>query len=111
MITVAIAGLGAIGMRVARALDTGEIEGMRLTAVSARDRDRAAQRVADFGSPPDIMALEDLAAHADIVVECAPKAVFQALAESVIEAGKTFMPLSVGALLDHMDLIDRARQT
>ena len=111
MITVAIAGLGAIGMRVARALDTGDIEGMRLTAVSARDRDRAAQRVADFGTPPDIMALEDLAAHADSVVECAPKAVFQALAESVIEAGKTFMPLSVGALLDHMDLIDRARQT
>lgn len=111
MITVAIAGLGAIGMRVARALDGGEIEGMRLVAVSARDRARAAGRVADFSDPPEVVGLEDLAARADIVIECAPKAVFEPLARSVIEAGRIFMPLSVGALLDHMDLIDRARAT
>lgn len=111
MTTVAIAGLGAIGMRVARALDAGEIPGMRLTAVSARDRVRAAERVADFATPPEVVALEDLAARADIVVEGAPKAVFEPLARSVIEAGRIFMPLSVGALLDHMDLVDRAKQT
>lgn len=111
MITVAIAGLGAIGMRVARALDTGEIAGMRLTAVSANDKGRARERVAGFATPPKVVALEALAAEADIIVEGAPKAVFEPLARSVIDAGRIFMPLSVGALLDHMDLVDRARES
>ncbi|MEM7508646.1 MAG: aspartate dehydrogenase [Pseudomonadota bacterium] len=110
-LTVAIAGLGAIGMRVARALDKGEIEGMRLSAVSARDQAAAAARVADFAVPPQVMAAEDLAAHSDIVIECAPKAIFAELAASVIDAGKVFVPLSVGALLDRMGLVDRARET
>ena len=74
---VGIAGLGAIGMRLARALDGGEIPGMRLAAVSASDLDRAARRVADFAAPPMAVVAEDLAAHADIVVECAPKAIFE----------------------------------
>lgn len=108
---VAIAGLGAIGMRVAVALDTGQIEGMRLTAVSAKDLARARERVAAFAAPPGVVALDELAEMADIVIECAPKAVFEPLARSVIEAGRIFMPLSVGALLDHMDLVDRARET
>jgi len=108
---VAIAGLGAIGMRLARALDQGEITDMTLTAVSARDRESAAGRVADFAAPPQIVAIEDLAAQADIVVECAPRAVFEPLARSVIGAGRIFVPLSVGAMLDHMDLVDGARRT
>ena len=111
MLKVAIAGLGAIGMRVARALDGGETPGMVVTAVAASDRERAAARVADFANPPEVVLLEDLASRADIVVEGAPKAVFEPLARSVIEAGRIFMPLSVGALLDHMDLVDRARET
>ncbi len=41
---VGVAGLGAIGMTVARRLDEG-IAGLVLTAVSARDHDRARRRV------------------------------------------------------------------
>ncbi|MEM9141218.1 MAG: aspartate dehydrogenase [Pseudomonadota bacterium] len=108
---VAICGLGAIGMAVARALDKGEIEGMRLTAVSANDKDRARSRVADFAAAPDVVDATDLAAHADIVIECAPKAIFVPLAKSVVEAGKIFMPLSCGVLLGNMDLIDTAKRT
>ena len=50
--TVAIAGLGAIGMRVAKALDSG-VEGLVLTAVSARDLKNAEQRVSEFSRPPE----------------------------------------------------------
>lgn len=110
-LTVGIAGLGAIGMKVARTLDRGEIAGMALAAVSARDLDRATVRVADFHAPPRVVGAEDLAAHTDIVIECAPKAIFETLARSAVSAGRIFMPLSVGALLDHMDLVDRARET
>ncbi|MEM8793186.1 MAG: aspartate dehydrogenase [Pseudomonadota bacterium] len=110
-ITVAIAGLGAIGMRVARALDTGEIPSMRLAAVAAGNRERAVDRVAGFAAPPRVADAGELAQHADIVIEVAPKSIFVPLAQSVIEAGKVFMPLSCGALLDHMELVDRAKET
>ena len=108
-LTVAIAGLGAIGLDVARALDAG-IPGLTLAAVSARDAARARSRVAEFRAPPAIVALDALAA-ADIVVEAAPAAIFDAIAEPAIEAGRILVPLSAGALLPRMHLVERARQT
>ena len=108
---VAVAGLGAIGLRVARALDLGEINGMALSAVSARDQERAAMKLENFRQRPRVCNLNELAANADVIVECVPAAHFREVAEPAISAGRTFMPLSVGALLTHMDLIERAEQT
>jgi aspartate dehydrogenase len=48
---------------------------------------------------------------ADLVVECVPAAAFREVAEPTVRAGRLFMPLSVGALLEHMDLIELARST
>ncbi|MEO8716146.1 MAG: aspartate dehydrogenase [Acetobacteraceae bacterium] len=107
--TVAIAGLGAIGLPLARALDAG-VDGLRLVAVAANDTERARARVAGFRAPPRIVGLTDLA-EADIVVEAAPAAVFEPIAAPAIEAGRLFIPASVGALLARMHLIDRARET
>jgi aspartate dehydrogenase len=109
-LTVGIGGLGAIGLAVAAALDRG-IEGLRLVAVSARDRPAAAARIAGFGAPVPVVGLADLAALADIVVECVPASAFSEIAEAAIDAGRIFMPLSVGALLPRLDLIDRAKAT
>src|SRR5205823_6717413 len=99
---VAIAGFGAIGAVVARRLDQG-MDGLVLAAVSARDRQAAEQRQAGFRKRVPVLALDELAERADIVVECAPAAVFREVAEPVLKAGRIFMPLSVGALLRHMD--------
>lgn len=110
MTKVAIGSLGTIGLRVAKRLDDG-IEGLSLSAVSANNQDAAKEKIQGFKQPPPVLALAELHAHADIVVECAPAAVFREIAEPVIEAGKRFMPLSVGALLSHWDLVDRAAQT
>lgn len=110
MTNVAIGSLGTIGLRVAKRLDDG-IEGLSLTAVSANNREAASKKTESFKQAPQVIALGELAAHADIIVECAPAAVFREIAEPVIEAGKRFMPLSVGALLSHWDLVDRAAQT
>ncbi len=107
---VAIGGLGAIGGHLARALDAG-VEGLRLTAVAARDQDKARQTIAGFRNPPTLVALADLAEHADVVVEAAPAAVFETIAESAIARGRIFVPSSVGALLPRMHLLDRARET
>lgn len=108
---VAIAGFGAIGLKVARCLDAGEIPNMELSAVAARDQEKLKRNLADFRKPPMILPLDRLAEQADIVVECAPKAVFAKIATAAINNGCTFIPLSVGALLDNMELIDRARET
>jgi aspartate dehydrogenase len=111
MITVGICGLGAIGMRVAQAIDAGNIEGLRLVAVSARDIARAQARVAALSSPPPVVPAERLAELAEVVVECAPAAAFDSVARPAIEAGRTLLTVSVAALIERMDLAERARET
>ncbi|MDA0655429.1 MAG: aspartate dehydrogenase [Proteobacteria bacterium] len=110
MKTVAIGGLGAIGMRVARAIDAG-IDGLRLSAVSARDVAAAEKRISAFRDPPPVLPLAELAAHADMVVECAPAAFFDEIAVPAIEAGCIFIPCSCGRLIERGALIERARET
>jgi len=107
--TVAIAGLGAIGLPLARALDRG-VDGLSLVAVAVRDRAKAEAALGDFRTPPSLVGLEALAA-ADIVVEAAPAAVFEEIARAAIEAGRILVPASVGALLPRMHLVARAQQT
>lgn len=107
---VAIAGLGAVGWPVVRKLDAG-IEGLALAAVSARRPEQALEKLAALGRPPALVGLEELAALADVVVECVPAAVFDRVARPAIEAGRIFIPISVGALLGRDDLVARARAT
>jgi aspartate dehydrogenase len=109
MQTVAIGGLGAIGLKLARALDRG-VDGLRLVAVSARDQAKAEGNLRGFRAPPRIVSLDRLA-EADIVVEAAPAAVFEQIGRAAIEAGRIFVPASVGALLPRMRLVEYARQT
>ena len=106
-----IGGLGGIGLAVARKVDAGEIEGLTLVAVSARDREKARATVAGFRNPPKIVALGDLAEHADVILEAVPARHFTEIANPAITRGRIFMPLSVGQLLTHMHLIDDAKRT
>ena len=103
---VGIGGCGAIGMTVGRALDGGELPGLRLACVSANNKEAAAERMSDYKSPVPVTGLAELSEHADVVIECAPGAVFRDVAEAAVEQGRIFMPLSCGQLLDHMDLLE-----
>ena len=109
--TVGIGSLGTVGLEVARRIDAGEIDGLTLRAVSARDHARARNRMRGFRSTVEVVAAGELAERADIVVECAPAAVFRDIAEPVVRAGKTLVAISAGALLDHADLVETARAT
>ena len=102
-LSMGLGGFGAIGGALARRLDQG-LPGLRLVAVSARDVARAEERIAELATPVPVVPLAELAALADVVVECAPAAVFRAVAEPAIEAGRIFVPVSVGQLLEHSDL-------
>ena len=108
---VAIGGLGTVGFEVARRIDGGEVHGLALRAVAARDRARARERMRGFRRPVEVVAARRLAGHADIVVECAPAAVYREIAEPAVQAGKILVSISAGALLDHPDLVETARAT
>ncbi len=108
---LAIAGLGAIGLAVARAVDAGAVPGLRLVAASARDHAKAQKAMEGFRWAPRLADLAELAEAADVVVECLPSQQFAAVAGPAVERGRIFMPLSVGALIDHMALVERARAT
>jgi aspartate dehydrogenase len=108
---LAIAGLGTIGLTVAKCVDSGGIEGMTLAAVSARDQQKATERLAGFSRVPELLPLKGLGDAGDVIVECVPAAHFMEVAEPVLSKGKILMPLSVGVLLDHMELVDLARET
>jgi aspartate dehydrogenase len=107
---VGLAGLGAVGLEVARRIEAG-IPGLSLTAVSVRDTEKAKRNLPQVGTSIALLAAEALAQSCDLVVECLPPAMFRAVALSAIEPGKLFMPLSVGQLLENWDLVDRAKQT
>lgn len=109
--TLAIAGLGAIGLKVARMVDAGAVPGITLTAVSAQDEARGRARVAELKSPPAVVGLAELAERADIIIECVPAAVFREVADAAIARGRWFLPLSVGALIANMDLVEKAKAT
>ncbi len=107
---VGLAGLGAVGLGVARRLETG-IPGLVLAAIAVRDPDKARRNLPEAGARIPIMPAEALAQVSDIVVECLPPEMFRKVATSAIEAGKIFMPLSVGQLLENWDLVERTKQT
>jgi aspartate dehydrogenase len=109
-LTVGLGGFGAIGGALARRLDRG-LPGLRLVAVSARDVGRAERRIAALARPVPVVTLAELATLADVVVECAPAAVFREVAEPALGAGRIFVPVSVGQLLEHADLIGLAERT
>ena len=108
-VRVAIAGFGTIGRTVAERLDQG-ISGLRLVAVSARDRKKAAAGIAEFKRQIAVEPLDRLPQLADVIVECLPATVFREIAEGALDAGRTLIAVSGGALLANPDLVERARE-
>jgi aspartate dehydrogenase len=108
---IGIAGLGAVGLDVARRLIDGVIPGMTLTAVAVRDADKARRALPQLGDLVALRTLDTLADDCDVVVECLPPALFREIAIPVIDKGRIFMPLSAAQLLHNSDLVERAKAT
>ena len=106
---VGVAGLGAVGLEVAKRLIAG-VPGLKLTAVAVRDAEKARRGLPQVGESILVRKMAELANDCDIVVECLPPTLFREVALSAIDKGRIFMPLSVAQLLENGDLIERARQ-
>ena len=108
MLAVGIIGYGTVGRVVARALDAG-IDGMRLAAVATGRRDKAAAAMAELAQPVEIMSIAAVAKCCDIVVDCAPKAVFRDIAETALGRGRILVTVSGAGILANPDIEDLAR--
>lgn len=106
---VGVFGFGTIGRAVAARLDEG-IAGLKLAAVTSRDRDKAAAAMQGLREPVPVVSSEELVDRADVIVECAPAAVFDEVARAAIEHGRIFVPLSGGCLLRSPELIELAAE-
>ena len=107
---VGIAGLGAIGRAIAVRLHRDEVHGATLAAVSSGDKAKAETYLKSIGSNAPVVSLEELARLSDLVIECAPSAVFRDIAVPALSAGKQLMALSAGQILPNPDLIELAKQ-
>jgi aspartate dehydrogenase len=107
---IGLAGLGAVGLDVARRLIAG-VPGLTLAAVAVRDADKARRALPEIGDTIALRKATVLADDCDVVVECLPPALFREVAISAIDKGCVFMPLSIAQLLENPDLIERAKKT
>ena len=104
---VGLAGLGGVGETVAKALLAG-VPGLTLAAVSVREEARARAKLPGYTGA--FVAPEALGETCDVVVEGLPPALFRSVAVPTLERGRLFMPLSVGQLLEHWDLVALAEE-
>ncbi len=95
---IGIAGLGAIGSAVARALTSEKgIGNMRLECIS----DPYAKN--HFGV--DKVSFEELTERSDLIIECLPAATVPELTKVVFAAGKDILFISAAALLNYPHIL------
>ena len=107
---IGIVGCGAIGRALLRAGDAGNL-GVPIAGVTSRTASTARDFLATLVSPPPYLDLPDLVENSSLMVETAGGHVVPSLAEAAFGAGKDLMVISVGALLEHPEVIERARAT
>jgi aspartate dehydrogenase len=106
---VGLAGFGSVGRYLAAKFDEGALPGAELTAVSARDLDRARGNVSRLRNcAPSVVPLAELPDHADIIVECATAEAFPQVARTILERGRTLIALSAGGVPAFPDIAEFA---
>jgi aspartate dehydrogenase len=110
MKSIGVVGCGAIGQALLKAADAGKLS-PRVAGVASRTETTAREFLATLKNPPRYLPLAELIAASELIVEAAGGAVVPNLAKEVFAAGKDLMIISVGALLDHPEVIETARRT
>jgi aspartate dehydrogenase len=110
MKSIGIVGCGAIGKALVRAVEDGKLL-VRVAGVTSRTEKSAREFLAGIKNPPPYLALDELIGVSDLVVEAAGGEVVAELAKKVFAAGKDLMVISVGALLDHPEVMAESRRS
>ena len=109
MIKVGIIGCGVIGSELARRIDK-EIEGAKLVAVSDKIYENAKDLADSLKKIPKICSNDELIENVDLVIETAHKDYVREIAAKSFELGKDIMIMSVGGILDNLDLLTLAKR-
>jgi len=109
---IGIVGVGAIGQAILKAVADGTLP-VKVAGVTSRDEAKARDILGGLGAGGDVpwLPLDDLVAQADLLIEAAGGDVVADLARRCFNAGKDLLVISIGALLDHPELLERARET
>lgn len=110
MISVGIVGCGAIGRALLKAVDGG-ILNVNVAGVTSRTEKRSREFLSTLRHPVPYLNLAELISRSDLIVEAAGGSVVPGLARDTFDAGKDLMVISIGALLDHPEIIARSRET
>jgi aspartate dehydrogenase len=108
--SLGIVGCGTIGRALIQAVQDGKLA-VRIAGVSSRSEKSARGFLSSLRTPPPYLPQRELLAVSDLVVEAAGASVVAPLAEEVFAAGKDLMVISVGALLEHPEIMEHSRAT
>ena len=109
MTTIGIVGCGAIGQALLKASETGSLT-LPIAGITSRTEESARAFLTTLSNPPKYCSQTDLIAKADLIVEAAGAAVIPEVAYEVFQSGKDLMAISIGALVEHPEILDLARQ-
>ena len=107
---IGIVGCGSIGRALIRAGDAGEL-GAPVAGVVSRTPETAREFLDTLDSPPPYLEWEELVERSSLLIETAGGHVVPTLAEAAFGAGKDLMVISIGALLEHPEIIEKSRET
>lgn len=108
--SIGIVGCGAIGQALIKEADAGKLP-VAIAGVTSRSESNAQAFLSTLKRPPPYLEREELISRSDLVVETAGGHVVADLARETFEAGKDIMVISVGALLEHPEIIQQSRAT
>ncbi len=108
--SIGIVGCGAIGKALVKAVEDRKLA-VRVAGVTSRTEPSARDFLAAFNNPPPYLSLDELVQASDLIVEAAGGHVVAQLAKKAFAAGKDLMVISVGALLEHPEVMAESRRT
>ena len=106
--SIGIVGCGAIGQAILREADAGKLN-VPVSGVTSRTESTALEFLSTLSDPPPYLGPAELINRSTLIVETAGGHVVRQLAKDVFAAGKDLMVISIGALLEHPDIIEEAR--
>ena len=107
---IGIVGCGTIGQTLLRAGDSGRL-GVEVSGVTSRTPETARGFLETLETPPPFLELDELAERSSLLIESAGGHVVPSLAAAAFGAGKGLMVISIGALLEHPEVIEQARES
>lgn len=107
---IGIVGCGAIGGQLARSIASDFGDRAQLSALCDIDVLRAQALAAELNPKPQVLDLETIGDHCDLLIEAANQGICRALVPKTISMGRDIMVMSVGGLVDiYEDIFKVAR--